>query len=441
MPFTWDEGPKSAAEELLDHDLLNFVGNVWGYGQPASAKEDMASQVAHIQLARRITRILLGPDRVVPLANTLFSSSGTTLSLQPFYASVAGFPVPVRPKAAGDLDVDHSALADGDVMTVLECWLATVGPSTASQSIPASETGVSDSANKPSAGSFYSFGNAGKLSAEPDTLAESRIQTHKRIQLQWRLRAVNGHDLSAVSAQGPAGSPQAVAFSSTDGLGPLFGSARATPPAAPGTWGAWDGRIYAIPLLRGTKGGGTLSYLPNVGSAAFDSLKDWPLGYYSLLEVLQNLLAFRNAIIYSPNANTPNPFTLRVDPEHHRYFSAVSEKNLVSLGPGQEYPAALFPVTVPSGRAAVLKRMGWNVSGYGTAPAYPVLRIAATGGGSYTTGEAGNAQELLPGTVLLQNNSPSPVSTFIVVNVRNGAGSGTLDSWLGLSFWLHIALE
>lgn len=259
-------------DPLVENSVLNtnLIGSTWGSGTPASSKENAAFQKIIMDVVRRMIR-RQGQSGFVSRPTFLFSASYPSNSfntprsevyIDGLGATLVGSNLNSETEASLQLNAPPSSGTRLDLV-FLECWIVEIAGS-----IPSAQI----STNKPDATHLFKYGNVNFGGTNPlDDINEVAVEINRRVQVQYRVRAVPGVNFSlypngindpAVAAQGPNVSPTAINFiqSSTD-TG-LFIAGNGTT-AHQDALGTLDGFVYAIPMAQVNRLTGETSIDPN----------------------------------------------------------------------------------------------------------------------------------------------------------------------------------
>lgn len=268
-PFSRDVADPKVEKNL---NLTNLIASLWGVGTPASSKEDSAMQNMLLEYVREVTRTLGDSGWYIKGA---FSYSGS-FALNSFRMAlsrvlVSGLPGTVvgsnlnsETESSIVLNAPPGSGTRNDLV-YLEMWLAEVPGSTVSAPV---------STNKPTTSTLYKYGNVQFGGTNiADDINEVDFEIRRRVQVQYRLRVVDGVDFATyplgvddptVKAQGGAANPTAIQFSQDVRDSNLFLAGNGSV-SHQGTLGSLDGLVYALPLCKVARTAGVTEITaPNV---------------------------------------------------------------------------------------------------------------------------------------------------------------------------------
>lgn len=460
---TKNYGP--AVSGYLDPDGRNFENPVFQAGKPVLDKElNLAEDIANtfgLSLARRIapsgwlTNEHL--NKSDPLA-TLFVPSATAnlLVLGNLAALVNGWPVNVS--YTGSATQNQVSLGAGPVgngakrtdLVVLEVWrkLISASPSTDGKSFT---------------GRIWRNGNV-KIQAADDAVLNYSddildgvvgSETTKRVQIQYRLRVIQGVDLFAY----PMGIDDPVVFANSvptapgtpDGTVTTFNYANQSANGDPGLWvagdgnpantlGTVDGYMYAIPLVAVFRRN-TSAYDRNLnhnGGAVSPGPSTRPDGYLSDIFVLPDvadlrsatsLLGWNYAEIGEKNFNYLLDNALKTEWEVTSIGGGVAGHTLfwadeIGTLPGDgvingDTPGAEFIGQFDCSRRFFSDRVIYEVMTYTIAPGDPSVSTATWQvGTTVTINPATISQYPFPGTIGWLSRAPTGTRIVDVLGAR-----------------------
>jgi hypothetical protein len=245
----------AAAEKAIQES--NMVGSVWGKSTPASSKEDGLYQRMVLDQIRTLIR-RLGQSGWTSRSALSFSGGfpANSFRFAKGAAYVDGLPITEvgsNLNSTTESQVTLAAPPGGgtrDDLVFLEVWLAEVPGSTASAPV---------STNKPSTSAVYRHGNVLYGGTNPvDDINEVNFEIRRRVQAQYRVRAVSGINFltytkgvndPTVLAQGPLGAPSALAYAAVSDDAGLFRAGNGSA-AHQTSLGTLDGFVYAIPMFK-----------------------------------------------------------------------------------------------------------------------------------------------------------------------------------------------
>lgn len=261
MPWTKSRNPfsrdtaDSASEKSLA--LTNLIASIWGVGTPASSKEDSAAQVMLLDYMREVTRSL-GKSGWYQQGALAFSGSYPANTFRMALSRLLGDGLPMTVVGSALNSETEGQITLGappgtgthDDLTFLEFWLA---------EIPGSTPSLPVSTNKPSTTTLYKYGNVQFGGTNiADDINEVDFEIRRRVQVQYRIRAVSnvdcttyplGVDDPVVKAQGAAVTPTAIQFAQDARDQNLFVAGNGSV-SHQGTLGTLDGYVYALPLAK-----------------------------------------------------------------------------------------------------------------------------------------------------------------------------------------------
>ena len=261
--MAWEKTKNTFSVDLADakteKNLLNAnqVGSIWGKGVPASSKEDGAVQRMFLDYMRELIRSL-GKSGWYQIGNFNYSGSypANTFRMDISRLMVSGLPVTVAGVAlASDtenvftLNAPPGSGSRNDLV-LLEMWFAEVPGSTAS---------IPTTVNKPSTTTLYKYGNVQYGGTNlTDDINEADLEVRRRVQVQYRIRVVDGVDFGTypfgiddptVKAQGGAANPSAIQFAQDARDQNLYVAGNGSV-SHQGTLVSLDGFVYAMPIAR-----------------------------------------------------------------------------------------------------------------------------------------------------------------------------------------------
>lgn len=268
-PFSRDLADPIVEKSII---LSNLIASFWGVGTPASSKEDSAAQIMLLEYVREVVRAL-GDSGWYQKGAFSFSSGFPTNSFRVALSRLiaSGLPMTVVGTALNS-ETEGAIVLNAppgggtrDDLVFLEMWIAEIPGSTASSPV---------STNKPSTSELYKYGNVqfGGTNIDDD-INEADFEVRRRVQVQYRIRIVDGVDFSTypsgvddpnVKAQGAAANPTAIQFALDSRDSHLFLAGNGSV-SHQGTLNTLDGFVYALPLCKVARSAGATEITaPNV---------------------------------------------------------------------------------------------------------------------------------------------------------------------------------